>query len=113
VTLTEFEMHAHKVFAERLPIIRDASDAEAERLTDELFNELEVVAIGGGVEVCSGGAYLLTFALYILHLSMNAERLGVGPDYFDGDRTPEQEAYMYLHERRCGLPARHNDLPVQ
>jgi hypothetical protein len=107
MTLGDFEQHCQKAFAERLLVIRDvASDAEAERLITDMFNELEAVAVAGGVEACKRGAFLLTLALYDIHLSLNADALGVEPDYFDGDRPQEQEAFNYLHERRCGAPAR-------
>jgi hypothetical protein len=105
MTLTEFEMHCHKVFSERLLTIRDAEDSEATRLTADLFNELDAVAIGSGLEVCPRGAYLLTLALYDIHLHMNADALGVGAEYFTNeDRHEELDALEYLHARRCDLP---------
>jgi len=107
MTLTQFEQHCHKVFSDRLLTIRDASDADAQRLTADLFNELDAVAIGAGIEVCARGAYLLTLALYDLHLGGHADVLGVPDDYFTSeDRHAEEEALAYLHQRRCGEPAR-------
>jgi hypothetical protein len=105
MTLAEFEMHCHKVFSERLLTIRDAEDRKAKRLMRDLLTELELVALNT-VEVCQRGAYLLVLACYDMHLGGNADVLGVPADYFDGDRPQESEALMYLHQRRCGAPAR-------
>jgi hypothetical protein len=107
MTLTNFEELCLRVFAERLPVIRDANEDEAEQLLGAVCAELEQVALSNGVEVCERGAYLVVFARYDMALSEHAEELGVPADYFDGDRPEEQEAYTYLHERRCGALARH------
>jgi hypothetical protein len=109
MTLTQYEELCQKVFSERLPVIRDASDAEAERLTEAVMSELEQVALSSGLEVCQSGAALLVLARYDMALHDNADMLGVGPEYFTGDRAAEQEAFMYLHQRRCGAPARHEN----
>jgi hypothetical protein len=104
MTLTEFEMHCHKVFADRLPGIRDAAESEQVRLMGDLMTELEAIALAT-VEVCTRGAYLLTLALYDIHLHMNADALGVDAEYFTSeDRHEELDALEYLHARRCDLP---------
>ena len=107
MTLIQFEELCIRVFAERLPVVRDANEDEAQKLLDAVFTELESVALSSGVEVCQRGASLVVFARYDMALSEHAEMLGVDASYFDGDRPPEQEAYTYLHERRCGALARH------
>lgn len=114
MTLTQFEELCAKVFAERLPVIRDASDVDAEKLIGAVMAELESVALSSGLEICTRAAYLLVLAAYDMALEQNAEALGVPAEYFESDdRHREDEAYMYLHERRCGLPARHTDLTKQ
>jgi hypothetical protein len=107
MNLNQFEELCIKVFTERLPVIRDAKDDEAEQLLGAVCEELEHVALSSGLEVCKRGAYLLVFARYDMALSEHADELGVSADYFEGDRPVEQEAYTYLHERRCGALARH------
>ena len=107
MTLTNFEELCKRVFSERLPVIRDASDAEAERLMEAVMSELEQVALSSGLEVCKRGAFLIVLARYEMALEENADALGVRAEYFKGDRAAEQEAFMYLHKRRCGAPPRH------
>src|SRR6267378_7159311 len=106
-----FEYYAHAEFDKHLPVLADnEDDSRAEELLSDLYTRLEQTAINQGVEVCKRMAWLLVFALYEMNLSLNAEELGVPPDYFDGDRPQElDEAYAYLHERRLGAPPRHND----
>ncbi len=114
MTLDEFEIYAQAEFDKHLPVLSEIEDySRAEELLSELYTRLEQTAISQGVEVCKRMTWLLVFALYELNLSLNAEALGVPPDYFDGDRTHVDEAYAYLHERRLGGPPRHNDLTVQ
>jgi hypothetical protein len=105
MTLNNFEELCDKVFAERLLAIRDAENSE--RLLDAVCSELESVALSSGLEVCKRGAYLLTFARYDMHLFEHREELGVPDDYFQGEREMEQQAFNYLHQRRCGALARH------
>jgi hypothetical protein len=113
MTLTEFEYYAHAEFNKHLPVLADSEDdSRAEALLSDLYTRLEQTAINQGVEVCKRMAWLLVFALYEMNLSLNAEELGVPPDYFDADIPQRDEAYAYLHERRLGAPPRHNDLPV-
>ena len=113
MTLEQFEQLCDKVFTERLLAIRDAEEKESERMLDAVLSELEGVALSSGLEICKRGAYMLVFARYDMHLCEHAEELGVPSDYFDGERSNEEEALAYLHERRCGAPARHAGLPVQ
>ncbi|MCU1240988.1 MAG: hypothetical protein JWO71_1714 [Candidatus Acidoferrum typicum] len=105
MTLNNFEELCGKVFAERLIAVRDAEDGE--QLLQAICSELERVALSSGLEVCERGAYLLVFARYDMHLDEHRVELGVPDDYFEGDRPTEQEAFTYLHERRCGALARH------
>jgi hypothetical protein len=105
MTLSQFEELCDKVFGERLLTIRDSENGE--QLLDAVCSELERVALSSGLEVCERGAYLLVFARYDMHLDEHREVLGVPDDYFEGDRPVEQEAFTYLHERRCGALARH------
>jgi len=114
MTLTEFEYYAHTEFDKHLPVLADTEDdSRAEELLRGLYTRLEQTAINQGVEVCKRMAWLLVFALYEMNICLNAEELGVPPDYFEGDRPQElDEAYAYLHERRLGAPPRHNDLSV-
>jgi hypothetical protein len=106
MTVGQFEQHCHKLFSERLLTIRNAEDSESSKLMRDMFNELEAVAIGSGLEICPRGAYLLSLAVYDLHLGANADALGVSEDYFTSeDRAPEVDALEYLHLRRCGMPA--------
>ena len=108
MTLIQFEELCIRVFEQQLPVIRDTADEhEAERLLHAVCAELERVALSSGVEICQRGAFLLVFARYDMELNEHSKELGVGGDYFEGARTTEQEAYAYLHERRCGAPARH------
>ena len=103
--LHQFEELCDKVFAERLLAVRDAEDSE--QLLEAVLSELERVALSSGLEVCERGAYLLVFARYDMHLFEHREELGVPDDYFEGERDMEQQAFTYLHERRCGAVARH------
>jgi hypothetical protein len=109
MTLTEFEYYCHKVFAERLPVIFDAiranNEAAAARLMDDLQTDLVMVALET-VEICLRGASLLVLACCDMALERDADSLGVPASYFERDRPEETEALMYLHERRCGAPAR-------
>jgi hypothetical protein len=110
MTLSQFEELCDNVFAERLPGLTN-SDEDAEWLSSTVFPELERVALSSGLEVCERGAYLLVLARYDMHLYEHAEQLGVPADYFEAnDRQKEEEAFAYLHERRCGAPARHAGL---
>ncbi len=105
MTLAQFEQLCDKVFTERLLAIRDAEDGG--QMLDAMWSELEGVALNSGLEICKRGAYLLVLARYDMHLDEHREELGVPDDYFDGERSKEEEALAYLHERRCGAPARH------
>jgi|ERR1700730_5295048 len=110
MTLSNFEELCDRVFAERLSAIVDTTvrdSDEGEQLLDAVCSELERVALSNGVEVCERSAYLLVFARYDMHLDEHREELGVPDDYFEGDRPQEEEAFKYLHERRCGALARH------
>ena len=113
MNLNDFEAYADTEFAQHLPAIADADeDADVQGIHDGLFPRLERKAIEEGVEVCQRMSWLLVLALYDCYLHTHAERLLVGPEYFDGDRPEEDEAHDYLLERRLGGPARHNHLSV-
>jgi hypothetical protein len=113
MTLTEFEEHAHAEFAKHLPVVADSTcESESEAQVKTLLARLEQKAMEERVEICKHMAWLLVFALYDMHLRLNADVLLVPPDYFECDRTKEDEADAYLHERRLGALPRHNDLTV-
>jgi hypothetical protein len=108
MTLTLFEELCRKVLAQHLPTIRDErNEAKAEELLSAVLDELEQTALNNSVEVCERGAYLLVLARYDMALEANADALGVPANYFVGSRPAEEEAYAYLHQRRCGAPAQH------
>jgi hypothetical protein len=107
MTLNQFEELCIRVLNERLPVVRDASEHEGMKLLSAVCSELENVALSSGLEVCQRGAYLLVLARYDMELHSHRHELGVPDAYFEGVRWPEQEAFAYLHERRCGAPARH------
>jgi len=108
MTLDQFEELCDRVFTERLPNVSHEDGDAALQLVGSVFAGLESVALSTGVEVCQRAAYLLVFARYDMHLYEHREELGLPNDYFTADdRAAEEEAFAYLHERRCGAPARH------
>ena len=107
MNLIKYEELCQRVFSERLPLIHDAREDEAEKLIEAVMSELEQVALSSGLEVCQRGAFLLVWAEYDMVLAEHADVLGVPVEYFTGERSVEQAAFMYLHERRRGAPPRH------